>query len=73
MFFYLGNRVYQKEICRKFDEVSDTALLPTTTTEELIELVTYVGKTEAEILPDLQVNQAVSNLSVNHCCCVTME
>ena len=49
-----GNRVYQKEICRSFDEISETVLLPTQTTQELIELNQYVQKTEDVVFKELE-------------------
>ncbi|KAL5267409.1 hypothetical protein ACHWQZ_G004450 [Mnemiopsis leidyi] len=49
-----GNRLYQKEICRSFDEISETVLLPTQTTQELIELNQYVQKTEEVVFKELE-------------------
>ena len=47
--------MYQKEICRSFDEISETILLPTQTTEELIDLNHYVDNTEKVVFPQLDV------------------
>ena len=46
--------MYQKEICRSFDEISETVLLPTQTTQELIELNQYVQKTEDVVFKELE-------------------
>ena len=53
--WFAGNRLYQKEICRSFDEISETALLPTTTTEELINQVEFIQNTEAKVFPELEL------------------
>ena len=52
--YILGNRLYQKEICRSFDEISETVLLPTQTTQELIELNQYVQRTEEVVFKELE-------------------